>query len=228
MTRARPASESVLRHCGFSLIELLVVIAILGIVCGAIFLHLSNVQQRSTSEMTKLDYFQEARDFVDQFFRDINQIGNPNGRTVVAAVAARGLVSADVNSISFDAALDGTGAVQTVTYQINGSGACPACLQRSQVPQGAPASWGTEVNNVANNAANPIFTYYDIKGKQVTTLPADNNTLASIKTIKISLILRNPSVTDLKTHQAIEMPFEGEVSINNCSMIANSQPMSCF
>ena len=35
-------------------------------------------QQRLVDEETKLDDFQQARDFVDQFFRDINQIGTPN------------------------------------------------------------------------------------------------------------------------------------------------------
>jgi len=35
----------------------------------------------------KLDNFQEARDFVDQFFRDVNQIGYPNSRMVDTTLA---------------------------------------------------------------------------------------------------------------------------------------------
>jgi hypothetical protein len=31
----------------------------------------------------------------------------------------------------------------------------------------------------------------------------------------------------MKTNKAIQTSFEGEVSLNNCSMAALSQPMSC-
>src|ERR1700722_13464689 len=63
---------------GFSLVEMLIVIAILATVTGGIFLQLNTAQQRITTEQVKVDNFDEARDFVDQFFRDINLIGYPN------------------------------------------------------------------------------------------------------------------------------------------------------
>src|SRR5262252_2244422 len=63
---------------GFTLVELLIVMFILSIVLGAVFSQMDQAQQRMTTEETKLDDFQQARDFVDQFFRDINQIGDPN------------------------------------------------------------------------------------------------------------------------------------------------------
>ena len=78
-----------------------------------------------------------------------------------------------------------------------------------------------------------IFTYYRADGTQVTTLPADISTsagataLASIKTIQVSLIIRNNNVIDPKTLQPIETTFQGEVSLNNCSMAASGQAMSC-
>jgi hypothetical protein len=56
---------------------------------------------------------------------------------------------------------------------------------------------------------------------------AGAQTLASIKTIKISLLISNPTVRDIKTNQVIQTSFEGEVSLNNCSMAASGQPMSC-
>jgi hypothetical protein len=51
--------------------------------------------------------------------------------------------------------------------------------------------------------------------------------LASIKTIQVSLLIRNNSVLDPKTRQPIETTFQGEVSLNNCSMAASGAPMSC-
>ena len=82
---------------------------------------------------------------------------------------------------------------------------------------------------------NPIFSYFKADGTQVpnASLPIDISTsagaqtLASIKTIKISLTIRNNSIIDRKTNQAIETNFEGEVSINNCSMATTGQATSC-
>jgi prepilin-type N-terminal cleavage/methylation domain-containing protein len=229
---------------GFSLIELLTVIAILSIVTGGILLQLNTAQQRMTTEQVKVDNFDEARDFVDQFFRDINQIGYPNGRmvsfapTIADTRVAVGLVKIDSNAIWFEGDVDGSGIVQSVQYMVNGSGACALCLQRSEVAKvaGNPftgqsaAIWGTEVNDVL--LTNPIFTYYDASGNQITTLPADINssgaTLARVKTIHIALSIQNPAVMDPRTKQPIQTNFEGEVSLNNCSMAAsNVPPMSC-
>src|SRR5437763_8217350 len=105
---------------GFTLIEMLIVIAILATVTGGIFLQLNTAQQRINTEQTKVDNFDEARDFVDQFFRDINQIGYPNGHmvnflnpTLSTAQAdsrvAVGLVRIDANSIWFEGDVNGTG-----------------------------------------------------------------------------------------------------------------------
>ncbi|HXF12513.1 MAG TPA: prepilin-type N-terminal cleavage/methylation domain-containing protein [Terriglobales bacterium] len=229
---------------GFTLIEMMIVVAILATVTGGIFLQLNTAQQRINTEQTKVDNFDEARDFVDQFFRDINQIGYPNGRMVsflpsmtsAANLAtaqqdsrvAVGLVKIDQNAIWFEGDVNGTGVVQSVQYKINGANltVCALCLQRSSVdkvngtaPLAQTPSWGTEVNDVITT---PIFTYFDTGGNAVTALPADiasNGTvLASIKTIHISLTIQNNANIDPKTKQPIQTSFEGEVSLNNCSM----------
>lgn len=238
---------------GFSLIELLVVLLILGVVSGAIYAQIAAVQQRGRTEQTKLDYMQESRDFVDQFFRDINQIGYPNSRMVDTTSAlfvpalssplindnrmAVGLIKADVQEIRFESDIAGTGKVQSVIYKLNGSGTCGLCFQRSQTDKvsgdpltGQTQNWGTEINDVVNPT---VFTYFRADGTQVTGMPVDMSTaagaqtLASIKSIQINVRVQNPNVFDPKTRQPIEMTFEGEVSVNNCSMVANGQPMSC-
>jgi prepilin-type N-terminal cleavage/methylation domain-containing protein len=258
-----------LRQRGFTLLELLLVLGILGLVTGAVFSQMGIAQQRMTTEGVKLDDFQEARDFVDQFFRDINQIGDPNTRIVdttsllfspaLDATAqtstglwvspyikdnrlAMGLVKVDNAQLRFEGSVNGIGTVQSVIYAVNGSGTCLLCLQRSQVdkvygqdPLGqiANANWGTEVNDVASPV---IFRYFLTDGTELTTLPVDYTTqagaqqLANIKTIQINLTIRNPLVMDQKTHQPIETTFEGEVSLNNCSMAAvgpYAMGMSC-
>ncbi len=246
---------------GFTLLELMMVVLIMGIVSAGILAQMDTAQQRNYTEQVKLDNFQEARDFVDQFFRDINQIGYPNVRMVDTASLswvpplttqttyswasqyindnrmAIGLVSIDANTVQFEGDMKGDGVVQSVIYQINGSGTCALCLQRSQVDKasanpltGQTQDWGTEVNDVLSN---PIFKYFKADGTQVTGLPwnistsAGAQTLASIKTIKISLTIRNNSTIDPKTRLPIETNFEGEVSINNCSMATTGRPESC-
>jgi len=252
-----------LQH-GFSLIEMMLVVAIMGVISAGILSQMNEAQQRGYSEQVKLDNFQEARDFVDQFFRDINQIGYPSSRLVdpasllwVPALStpspygwtspyindnrlAIGLVSINRNAIQFEGDMIGNGVVQSVIYQVNGSSSCLLCLQRSQVdkisadPLSQPQNWGTEVNDVLSD---PIFTYFKADGTQIVIPPSSPSidistsagavSLASIKTIKISLTIRNNSVIDRKTNQAIETNFEGEVSINNCSMATTGQATSC-
>ena len=245
---------------GFSLLELLLVIAILSLIVGAVFSQMGDAQRRLNAEETKLGDFQQARDFVDQFFRDINQAGTPNIRmydptqitfnttnNTYDSRLAVGLVSIDNNSITFEGSVNGTGTVQSVTYKINGSGGttCTLCLQRSQVDKvngsslpttagGAQsADWGTEINDITNTTAFPIFKYYQYDGTQITSLPQDISTsaganiIANVKTIQINLTIRNPQIIDQKTGQPIETSFEGEVSLNNCSMASTGQPMSC-
>ena len=232
---------------GHTLIELLVALGVLGLVTAGVFGQLNTAAQRIYTEQVKVDNFDQARDFVDQFFRDINQIGYPNGRIVTNlthadtrtdARVAVGLVRITPTSIWFEGDINGTGVVQEVQYQINGSGNCALCFQRSAVPkvdgtaqlaQFAIADWGTEVNDLITPV---IFTYFDANGAQITAVPADiassPTVLAQVKTIHISLTIQDPNVTDPKTHQQIQTSFEGEVSLNNCSLAASAvPPMSC-
>jgi prepilin-type N-terminal cleavage/methylation domain-containing protein len=258
------------RQRGFSLIELILVIAILSLILGAVFSQLGIAQQRLSTEENRLDDFQQARDFVDQFFRDINQIGTPNMQIFDTSCPtcfspaltaqttpnytyanpyiddkrfAIGLVKIDNNQIWFEGSMTGNGTVQSVIYQVNSSSTCTQCyLQRSQVDkvngdpltgQSAP-NWGTEVNDVV--LTNPIFKYYKYDGTPITipttggidyTTQANAAILASVKTIQINLTIRNNNVTDKQTGLPIETSFEGEISLNNCSMVATGYPMSC-
>ena len=78
-----------------------------------------------------------------------------------------------------------------------------------------------------------IFRFYQYDGTEITTLPVDISTpagaqtIANVKTVQINLTIRNPNVIDQKTKLPIETSFEGEISLNNCSMASIGEPMSC-
>lgn len=240
---------------GFTLLELMLVMLILSLIVGAVFSQMSDAQQRLSTEETRLGDFQEARDFVDQFFRDVNQAGTPNIRmfdptaitfsspNVNDSRLAVGLVKIDTSTIAFEGSVNGTGTVQSVIYQVNGTGSCSYCLQRSQVDKvtassvtGQSTNWGTEINDVTNNSSGlPIFRFFGYDGTEITgaSLPADISTvagaqtIANVKTVQINLTIRNSQVIDQKTGLPIETSFEGEISLNNCSMASTGQLMSC-
>ena len=248
----RQRNPGTIRQRGFTLVEMLLTMAILGLIVGAVLSQMGQAQQRMSTENAQVDDFQQSRDFVEQFFRDINQIGDPNIRMFDVTVPgfnpanpasndsrfAVGLVKIADNGVWFEGSTNGAGTVQVIQYQVNSCGSLGSCLQRSQVNKqngdpltGQPAAnWGTEINDVVNST---VFEYYTFAGTRITGLPLDistaggANTLASIKTIQIRLQVQDLTVVDPQTGLPIEANFEGKVSLNNCSMVANGQPMSC-
>ncbi len=180
------------RHCqrtlarGFSLIELLIVTAVLMVVLGGIVQYIAVASQRSKIESTKVDLSQEAREFVDEFERDIHQAGYPNCRQFNNAALcpnaatypdkriAAGLVSVSSTRIIFEGDVDGDGNVDSVQYRLVDSNlnpltagsTCPCTIQRSQVVKvdGSPLAQGTsfsqELNNVVNSGNPAPGTVY--------------------------------------------------------------------
>src|ERR1700739_1244288 len=73
-------------NSGFSLMELMIVLVIVLTIAGAIFQTIHLTTQRTTSEQTKVDMFQEAREFMDQMTRDLRQAGYPNPRNMDPSV----------------------------------------------------------------------------------------------------------------------------------------------
>lgn len=225
------------RQAGFSLIELLIVLLVMTVMMGAVFSQIRLVQARSSSEQTKLDMFQESREFMDQLERDLHEAGYPNSRNFNATLSASGinaaniaigLVKINVNELWFEGDVDGSGNVSSVQYQYDGtSTGCP-CLKRSQVvkvaglgPLGQGSSFQTEVQNVQNPTS--IFSAYKADGTQVTIpsggidISTDPATIASIKTIRIQLNVQSKQF-DLTTRQYPQVTLTNTVSLNNCSL----------
>lgn len=221
------------QQAGFSLLELMVVLLVLTIMMGSVFTQIRNVQARSASEQTKLDMFQESREFMDQLERDLHEAGYPNSRNYGSGMVvnginepanAVGLVKVDVNELWFEGDVDGDGLVDSVQYQYDGTTVGCPCIRRSAVNKvsGSPltgqgSTFQTEVQNVQNPTS--IFSAYKADGTQVTLpvdIDSDPTTIASIKTIRIQLNVQS-KLFDLQTRQYPQVTLSNTVSLNNCS-----------
>jgi type II secretory pathway pseudopilin PulG len=227
------------------LLELLIVLVILLIIAGAMFQVLSLTTQRSSAEQTKLDMFQEAREFMDQMTRDLRQAGYPNARNfapdVLATPAAEdarvavGIVKIAPGELWFEADVDGSGTVSVIRYFLDTSVSshCP-CLRRSQLPKvnGNPYTGQTspvyqlEVQGVTNTN---IFSAYNSAVPQ--TLPLNFNSngaeIAGLDTIQAVLSLEGINV-DPQTHRKPSASLVTTVRLNNCSLAASGRQSSCY
>jgi prepilin-type N-terminal cleavage/methylation domain-containing protein len=179
------------KQSGFSLIELMVVILLMMIITGAIFEQIDMVQRRYRSEQNKMDLFQNAREFVDQFVRDVHTAGYPNPRLFtpdavweVSPAAnsmynAVGLIHIDPRRLVFEGDINGDGVVDMLEYKLDldttaaGNSRCP-CLKRGQGSKTSGAAPGTtvldyftQVENVVADNTTEIFTAFDRDGAPV-------------------------------------------------------------
>ena len=233
-----------MRSKGFSVLELLIVLVVLLIITGAVFEVIKLTTERSSTEQTKLDMFQEAREFMDQMARDLRQAGYPNqrnfGPSVLTATpsedsrVAAGLIKIGYDELWFEADVDGLGAVSVIRYYLDPSTTnnCP-CLKRSQLPKvpGNPYTGQTapvyqvEVQGVTNTN---IFTAYNNGALQALPLNFNTNpmTMAGLDTIQAVLSLQAATI-DLKTRTKPTTTLVTTVRLNNCSMASAAQQTSC-
>lgn len=193
---------------GFSLLEAAVAVAVLTILMVGTFREIQKAQVHYRVENQKLDMTQQERDFIDQFARDLHQAGYPsplslNISDLTNASVSAGITSISPTSLTMEGDLDGTGAVEIVTYNFSNGAGCPGatpCILRTVTPK-APGAVGAayvEVQNLIANGAQ--FAAYDATGKLIglplgpptTTTTADTvyNQLRGIKGVQISFTLQ--------------------------------------
>jgi prepilin-type N-terminal cleavage/methylation domain-containing protein len=238
---------------GFSLIEMMIVLAILLTITASIFSMINMSTQRSSAEQTKLDMFQEAREFMDQMSRDLRQAGYPSPRNVDPSRltqnpirydqdAAAGLVKIDTGDLWFEGDVDGTGTVSVVKYHLDTSTSdnCP-CLKRSQLPKvdgdnliegtggQTAASYQVEVQGVILTTGVPIFSAYNngaAVGLPVTVASGSGVTMAGTDTVQAVLTLQAATV-DPQTRKRPVTTLVTTVRLNNCSQAAIGYQTSC-
>jgi prepilin-type N-terminal cleavage/methylation domain-containing protein len=227
---------------GFSLLEVMVVVILMTILIASVLSMITLTQQRARAEQVKVDTFQEAREFADQFVRDLHQAGYPSKRmfdttgwtaTQVSSRIATGVIKIAANEIQFEGDVDGDGNVHVVDYALQSTGNNCPCLQRSDILKSSGTTvFSNDVQNVqtAGTTADPLFIAYTSSGTTVTsadmTSSAGKNALATIKTVQFTLKVKAP-ILDTQTGLAPETTLGGQVTIGNCSLAATGQTNSC-
>lgn len=226
---------------GFSLIETMIVLVIVLVISGAIFQVINLATQRSSTEQSKVDMFQEAREFMDQMSRDLRQAGYPNARNFTTGIltgtvansagVAVGLVNVDTGDLWFEGDVDGTGAVSSVRYHLESTGTNCPCLQRSQVTKaagdpltGQSTNYQVEVQGVQNS---DIFSGRSDGSTVGLPVAFTSSTAAAIDTIQAVLTLQSP-VIDPQTRTRPVTTLVTTVKLNNCSLAATGRTMSCY
>ena len=196
------------RMKGFSLLEAAVAVAVLTILMIGVFRQIQRAQIHYRVENQKLDMTQQEREFLDQFARDLHQAGYPSPLSLNIADLTNVGISAGITSISgtsvtMQGDLDGTGAVQIVTYSFSNGAGCPGatpCILRTVTPKapGAVATAYVEVQSLIANGAQ--FTAFDAAGNLIglplgppttnTTADTVYKQLRGIKGVQVSFTLQ--------------------------------------
>ena len=234
------------RYSGFSLIEFTVVVAIVLGISGAVFQVINMATQRAATEQTKVDMFQEAREFIDQMARDLRQAGYPSPRNMDESVftqnplikdhvAAAGLVKVGPGDLWFEGDMDGDGTVSVVRYHLDTSTSdnCP-CLRRSKLPKidGDPLTgqttpdYAVEVQGVQNTDIFSAFNNGTAVGLPVDTSLSTGTVIATVDTVQATLTLEASEI-DPQTRKKPKTTLVATVRLNNCSQAAIGFKTSC-
>jgi type II secretory pathway component PulJ len=224
--------------------ELMIVLVVVLVITGAIFQVINLATQRSSTEQTKVDMFQEAREFMDQMSRDLKQAGYPSPRNMDPSVltqnpimndrhAAAGVVNVNTGDLWFEGDVDGSGTVSVVQYHYDTVGTNCPCLKRSQLPKinASPLAQSTpqyqvEVQGVQNTSIFAAFNNGVAVGLPVTIATATGTVMAAVDTIQATLTLQAANI-DPQTKQKPVTTLVTSVRLNNCSQAAIGYQTSC-
>jgi prepilin-type N-terminal cleavage/methylation domain-containing protein len=244
MKRSRAAQQRKNLTSGFSLLELMIVLIVLLVITAAIFQVINLATQRSSAEQTKVDMFQEAREFMDQMTRDLRQAGYPSPRNMDPSVltqnplkndlhAAAGVVKVDTGDLWFEGDVDGSGVVSVVQYHLDNTGTNCPCLKRSQLPKinASPlaqttAQYQVEVQGVQNTTIFAAFNNGTAVGLPVTINTSTGTVMAAIDSVQATLTLQAANI-DPQTKQKPVTTLVTTVRLNNCSQAAIGYQTSC-
>jgi prepilin-type N-terminal cleavage/methylation domain-containing protein len=233
------------KNSGFSLLELMIVLIIVLVIAGAVFSLINLALARTSAEQTKIDLFQEAREFMDQMSLDLRQAGYPSPRNMDPSLltqnpimndlsAAAGLVKVGNGDLWFEGDVDGSGTVSVVRYHLDSTGVGCPCLKRSQLPKidadpltgQTTEQYQVEVQGVLNSTVFSAYTNGTAFTLPIDTTTSGGQSLAKVDTIQAVLTLESQNI-DPQTKRKPIVTLITTVRLNNCSQSAIGFKTSC-
>jgi len=184
---------------GSSVLELMCVLLLMTIVLGAVFESIVSVEKATSGTGARLENLDEARVLIATATRDV--------RTAVPLTAGTSpFVIADANEIEFYGNLDTTAAPKLVHIYIDANHQLIEKVQDPDSPTRNPDQTKPPYTYtiktptlrmvgrfVANNAANPIFTYLDDTGTALTPTPLSSANSLAVHDVAINLTVYKTS-----------------------------------
>jgi len=159
-----------------TLVEMLVVIALTGAVVAAIGRITSYFYRTNAYVLEQTQAVEAARRSTENALADLREASYGDDGSYPIANAA-------TSTVTFYADTDADSSVEKIRYYLSGTTFYRAVTQSAGNPlsySGQSESVDIVVDNIRNDALNPLFRYYDSGGAELSA-PADAGKIASVK-----------------------------------------------
>jgi len=162
---------------GLTLVETVVVIALTAFVLLALASLIQYFYKTNAYTLQQSQAVSSARTSILHAMSDLREAS-------YGADGSYPILAAATSSVTFFADIDNSGTVEKVRYYLSGT----TLYRGSTVPVGTPPSYvgvpevaTLVVNNIRNDAATSLFTYFDANGNQLAS-PINIASVASVRT----------------------------------------------
>jgi prepilin-type N-terminal cleavage/methylation domain-containing protein len=173
---------------GFTIIELVVVIAIFSVLVFGVSKMLTDIFQKSNSQLTTLDSIDQARSVSAKFINEIRS----------ATYGSYPLVSAQDNNIKFYSPVGATlGSVNLINYYTVGTDLFKDILE----PTGSPPTYVLKshiaVLRELANGSSPLFYYYDGNYNGIDNIVPLSQpvNIPQVRFVRMNVIMKNQTTS---------------------------------
>jgi prepilin-type N-terminal cleavage/methylation domain-containing protein len=188
------------RARGFTLIEMLVIIAITSVVMLALTFLIQYFYKTNAYTLEQTQAVNSARLSVETAVHDLREAS-------YGADGSYPIANAGTSTVTFYGSIKGTTAVEKVRYYLSGSTLYRGTTEPSGASYaGQPETTTLVIDNIRNDAATALFSYYDADGNQLSA-PVN---VAQISSVRIYVL------TDVNPNRAPDVyTLVGSATLRN-------------
>lgn len=211
MSRMRYTDED---ERGFSLIEMLIAMFVFSLFCTMVLTIYTSLVGQENGVHNRFLNTSEGQLTMDRMTEQLRSaVYCVCGSTTQSPIA-----SADGNDITFYAALGGTNGPTKIQYQLSGNQLTETDWAASGGSSGnwtfasTPSAKMTD-GSVGNSSSNPLFTYYNQAGTQITTSLGSPAQTVAVESVNVNLVLQNGGGQNAAT-------IDDRVHLSNVDIVA--------